>query len=197
MFISSQNYRTESCCLGQCFWVLWANSIFNAACVFRPWRIKGQTANAFNQEAINCTDFLLAASVALNQVILPVRQWLMPAHRFYYCVSLLISACWMLGQVATGGSDKRYDQLRQSKDSFKKKIKWFAFLMSFLKNYYYYYYYFSWRKLARRIDAFDGNKDLVLTSRIVPRNLQSSTLNWSFFQSTMMLTRDQSQVGNT
>lgn len=58
----------------------------------------------------------------------------MPAHRFYYCVSLLISACWMLGQVATGGSDKRYDQLRQSKDSFKKKIKWFAFLMSFLKN---------------------------------------------------------------
>lgn len=42
----------------------------------------------------------------------------MPAHYFYYCVSVLISA---VGQVATGGSDKRYDQLRQFKDSFKKK----------------------------------------------------------------------------
>lgn len=49
----------------------------------------------------------------------------------------------MVGQGAAGGSDKRNDQLRQSKDRFKKEIKWFAFLMSFLKNYYYYYCYCS------------------------------------------------------
>lgn len=36
----------------------------------------------------------------------------------------------MAGQVATGGSDKRYHQLRQSKDSFKKKNKWFVFLLN-------------------------------------------------------------------
>lgn len=43
----------------------------------------------------------------------------------------------MAGQVATVGSDKRYDLLRQSKDSFKKKIKWFAFLMSFLNLFFF------------------------------------------------------------
>lgn len=37
----------------------------------------------------------------------------------------------MVGQGATGGSDKRNDQLRQFKDRFKKEIKWLAFLMSF------------------------------------------------------------------
>lgn len=53
----------------------------------------------------------------------------MPVHYLYYCISLLISSCWMVGQVATGDSDKRYNQLRQSKDNFKKN-KWLVFLLS-------------------------------------------------------------------
>lgn len=56
----------------------------------------------------------------------------MPAHYFYYCISLLISSCRMGGQIATGGSDKRYNQLRESKDSFKKKEKKNSFV--FLLN---------------------------------------------------------------
>lgn len=47
----------------------------------------------------------------------------MPVCYFYYCMSLLISSCWMGGWIATGASDKRYNWLRQSKDSFKKKNK--------------------------------------------------------------------------
>lgn len=52
----------------------------------------------------------------------------MPACYFYYCMSLLISSCWMGGQLATGASDKRYNWLRQSKDSFKKENKCVIFL---------------------------------------------------------------------
>lgn len=67
----------------------------------------------------------------------------MLVHYFYYCVSLLISSCWMVGQVATGGSDKRLrgNQLRQSKDSFKKKNRRFVFLLSsfFFSCYYCYF----------------------------------------------------------
>lgn len=64
----------------------------------------------------------------------------MPAHYFYYCVSLLIS---VLSQVATGCSDKRYGQLRQFKDRFKKKNHIVCIPDELSKNYYYNYYCFS------------------------------------------------------
>lgn len=77
----------------------------------------------------------------------------------------------MVGQGATGGSDKRNDQLRQFKDRFKKEIKWLAFLMSFLKNIITIIVIVPEENLQEGSILLMEDKDLVLTSRIVPSNL--------------------------